>query len=192
MTEQSLDHDTQPLPTPERIAAALAVRQVGADTPSDATLPLPPPPPKQHPIHRIPTAWVAVLAAGVLVAGVVLAVLVTRIGHEPAQAADAPQTFSSPHALVDYLERRGLPCSGYEAVSAPGKATERGRCTAGGQVVGVGVYPAHSDVEAQWSAEAGNPGPLFMALGENWTVDGPADWTKRVADALSAQYRAQP
>ncbi|MEU7866906.1 hypothetical protein [Dactylosporangium sp. NPDC049140] len=168
--------------------------ELGADV-DDATQPLPPPPPREHPVHRPPTAMIATLAAGVLVVGAVLVVLIGRIDRHPSVAEDvAPQTFSSPRALVDYLDRRGLPCTGYEAVEAAAvvvKAGERGRCTAGGRQVGVGVYAGHDEAEAQWAAEAGR-GPLFMALGENWTVDGPADWTKRVADVMSAQYRAQP
>ncbi|WP_426504059.1 hypothetical protein ACPPVO_41480 [Dactylosporangium sp. McL0621] len=168
--------------------------ELGADV-DDATQPLPPPPPREHPVHRPPTAMIATLAAGVLVVGAVAVVLVGRIDRPPSVAEDvAPQTFSSPRALVDYLDRRGLPCSGYEAVEAPAgvvKAGERGRCTAGGRQVGVGVYAGHAEIEAQWAAEAGR-GPLFMALGENWTVDGPADWTKRVAGVMGVQYRAQP
>ncbi|WP_433076166.1 hypothetical protein ACQP1P_31000 [Dactylosporangium sp. CA-052675] len=190
---------TQPLPPAARVAAAAEARDGEA---GDATQPLPPPPPRPHPEHRPPTAMIATLAAGVLVVGAVLVVLIGRIdrGHAPA-ADSAPQTFTSPQALVDYLDRRGLPCSGYEAVGVdadvPAKAVGRGRCTAAGGPVDVGVYAGHGDVEAEWSAEAGQSGragrgPLFMALGENWTIDGPADWTRRVADVMSAQFRSQP
>jgi hypothetical protein len=202
---------TQPLPSPadisaaradtiarrSRAAAAAAAAALVSPADIDATQPLPPPPPREHPVHKPPTAMIAALAAGVLVAGAVLVVLIGRIDREPAEAADAaPQRFSSPQALVEYLDRRGLTCTGYEAVDAAaatlaGKALERGRCMAGGHQVGVGVYSIRSDVEAQWSTAADSHAPLYMALGENWTVDGPADWTKRVADVMSAQYRAQ-
>ncbi|GAA3287686.1 hypothetical protein Dvina_35750 [Dactylosporangium vinaceum] len=186
---------TQPL-TSSAMAAARS-RALTADL-DDATQPLPPPPPREHPVHRPPTAMIAALAVGVLVAGAAVAILIGRIDREPAATADAaPQWFTSAQALVDYLDRRGLPCSGYEAVDAsPAVATvsgsvSRGRCTAGGSAVGVGVYAEHSDVEAQWSTQAGGHAPVFMALGQNWTVDGPADWTRRVAEVMSAQYRTQ-
>ncbi|WP_433617392.1 hypothetical protein ACQP2P_17785 [Dactylosporangium sp. CA-139114] len=193
--EAAAARPTQPLPSAAEVAAAVRARDGEA---GDATQPLPPPPPRPHPEHRPPTAMIATLAAGVLVVGAVLVVLIGRIdrGHAPA-ADSAPQTFTSPQALVDYLDRRGLPCSGYEAVGVaadvPAKAVGRGRCTAAGGPVDVGVYAGRGDVEAEWSAEAGRAGrgPLFMALGENWTVDGPADWTKRVADVMSAQFRSQ-
>nr|BFE56822.1 hypothetical protein GCM10020063_013480 [Dactylosporangium thailandense] len=200
--EASAARPTQPLPSAAEVAAALQAREGEFD---DSTQPLPPPPPRPRPEHRPPTAMIATLAAGVLVVGAVLVVLIGRIdrGHTPA-ADSAPQTFPSPQALVDYLDRRGLPCSGYEAVgvaaNVPAKAVGRGRCTADGRPVDVGVYAGHSDVEAEWSAESGQSGgpgrsgrgPLFMALGENWTIDGPADWTRRVADVMRAQFRTQP
>ncbi|MER7276597.1 hypothetical protein ABT369_19355 [Dactylosporangium sp. NPDC000244] len=194
--EAAAARPTQPLPSAAEVAAALQAREGEFD---DSTQPLPPPPPRPRPEHRPPTAMIATLAAGVLVVGAVLVVLIGRIdrGHAPT-ADSAPQTFPSPQALVDYLDRRGLPCSGYEAVgvdaNVPAKAVGRGRCTADGRPVDVGVYAGRGDVEAEWSAEAGQSGhgPLFMALGENWTIDGPADWTKRVADVMRAQFRTQP
>ncbi|MEV8513648.1 hypothetical protein [Dactylosporangium sp. NPDC051484] len=176
MTEQShqpLDHLDRPAPDPE------------------ATQPLPPPPPRLHPVHRPPVALIAGLAAGVVIAGAVLAVLLGRIGPDP-DPAKPPRWFSSPQALVDYLDRRGLSCDGYEAVDDTQNAVGRGHCVAAGQPVDVGVYAGHSDVEAQWAAQAGSREPLFMALGENWAVDGPADWTRRVAEVMNAQYRARP
>jgi hypothetical protein len=163
--------------------------QLGQDP--EATVPLPPPV-RHDPEHRPPTAIVAGLVAGVLIAGGVLAVLIGRIDREPAAVAeDPPQRFASPQALVEYLDRRGLTCGDFEAVDAVHDGTGRGRCLAGGAQVGVGVFAIHDEVEAQWSSLAGGRGPLFMALGENWTVDGPAGWTKRVAEVLDAQYRAQ-
>ncbi|MFI5910435.1 hypothetical protein [Dactylosporangium sp. NPDC051541] len=200
--QQPLDHADTPGPdsaaTQPLTSAAMAAarsRALTADI-DDATQPLPPPPPREHPVHRPPTAMIAALAVGVLVAGAAVAILIGRIDRQPAAAADAaPQWFNSAQSLVDYLDRRGLPCTGYEAVDAVAAATvpgsvSRGRCTAGGSAVGVGVYSEHSDVEVQWSTQAGH-GPLFMAIGQNWTVDGPADWTRRVAEVMSAQYRTQ-
>ncbi|WP_432972704.1 hypothetical protein [Dactylosporangium sp. CA-233914] len=173
---------TQPLPSPMPVPP----------DPDDATQPLPPPPPRQHPIHRPPAGLIAALAVGVVIAGAVLVMLIGRIDRKPAEAAEtAPQRFASPQALVEYLDRRGLPCTGYEPVDASA-ALGRGRCEAAGQEVGVGVYAIHSDVEAQWSSLADGGRPLFMALGENWTVEGPADWTRRVAEVMNAQYRQQP
>ncbi|WP_432825231.1 hypothetical protein [Dactylosporangium sp. CA-092794] len=158
----------------------------------EATQPLPPPPPREHHIHRPPALLIALLAAGVVLAGALLAVLIGRIDREPAAAAESPpQRFPSPQALVDYLDRRGLECTGYEAVEGAGNALGQGRCTAAGAEVGIGVYAAHSDVEAQWTALSGRRVPLYMAIGDNWAVDGPAEWTKRVAEALNAQYRVQ-
>ncbi|HTJ37489.1 MAG TPA: hypothetical protein VL738_30030 [Dactylosporangium sp.] len=176
MTEEPhepLDHQDAPVPDPE------------------ATVPLPPPV-RPEPDHRPARGLIAGLAAGVVLAGGVLAVLIGRIDRSPAEAAEGPpQRFASPQALVDYLDRRGLTCDAYETVGDSRDGIGRGRCEAGGASVGVGVYAIHSEVEAQWSSLAGSREPLFMALGDNWTVDGPADWTRRVADALNAQYRAQ-
>ncbi|MER7007103.1 hypothetical protein ABT297_29250 [Dactylosporangium sp. NPDC000555] len=178
MTEkprEPLDHLDPPAPDPE------------------ATQPLPPPPPRQHPVHRPPVALIAFLAAGVVIAGAVLAILLGRIGPDPAPASGSPpRRFLSPQALVDYLDRRGLGCDGFQAVDDARNAVGRGRCVAAGQPVAVGVYEGHSDVEAQWVAMAGSREPLFMALGENWAVDGPAGWTRRVAEVMNVQYRAQP
>ncbi|MFG2044167.1 hypothetical protein [Dactylosporangium sp. NPDC048998] len=178
MTEQPhqpLDHLDPPVSDPE------------------ATQPLPPPPPRLHPVHRPPVALIAGLAAGVVIAGAVLAVLLGRIGRDPDPAAETPpRRFASPQALVEYLDRRGLACDDYEAVDDARDAVGRGRCVAAGQQVDVGVYAVHSEVEAQWVALAGIREPLFMALGENWAVDGPADWTKRVAEVMNVQYRARP
>ncbi|MGI5242735.1 hypothetical protein [Dactylosporangium sp. CA-139066] len=182
--EEPLDHQAQLEPDAEATVPL-------PDLDGQPTVPLPPPV-RTEPAHRPPTALIAGLVAGVLIAGGVLAVLVGRIGREPAAASEGPpQRFASPQALVEYLDRRGFACNSFEAVGDLHDGTGQARCVAGGARVGVGVYAIHSEVEAQWSALAGSRDPLFMALGENWTVDGPADWTKRVADALDAQYRAQ-
>lgn len=165
------------------------VRVVPGDP--EATQPLPPPAPPLHPVLRPPLGLIAVLAAGVVIAGAVLALLVERIDRDPAAAAEAPpHTFATPEALVEYLGGHGLPCGGYESVASAGTALH-GRCAAGGAAVAVGVYKIHSEVEAQWAATAGVRQPVFMALGENWSVDGPADWTRQVADVLNVQYRAR-
>lgn len=163
-----------------------------AEQDHDATMPLPPPPPRPDPVTRPPVALIAALAAGVVVAGAVLAVLVGRIGRAPAETAEAsPKRFPSPQALVAYLDGRGLACTGYEAVESAPNAIGRGRCVAAGSEVGVGVYAAHSDAEAEWVALARSQATLYMALGENWTVDGPAEWIRQVAEVMDAQYRGQ-
>jgi hypothetical protein len=139
-------------------------------------------------VHRPPAALIAGLAVGVLLAAGLLVFLMTRIGHDSGPAPEAPPpTFASPQALVQYLDRHGLACDDYKAVSAAGQ----GRCLAGGHEVGVGVYATHGDAEAQWVALSGSQGPVYMAVGENWTVEGPAGWTKRVADVMKAQYRSR-
>jgi hypothetical protein len=156
----------------------------------EATQPLPPPMPRPHPVIRPPLKLIAALAAGVVIAGAVLGLLVQRMDREPAGGDAAPTTFATPQALVSYLGERGLVCTGYESVQT-GQDGGRGRCVAGGADVAVGVYAAASDVEALWAAAAGTGHPVAMALGQNWTVNGPADWTRRVADVMNVQYRAR-
>ncbi|MEV6923010.1 hypothetical protein AB0M46_00650 [Dactylosporangium sp. NPDC051485] len=196
-TDLGVGAAAQPLPPPADLGVKAAAQPLLPE-PADldlgaATQPLPPPPPKEHPVHRPPVGLIAALAIGVVVAVAVVIVLLGRIGKEPAAAAETPpQRFPSPQALVEYLDRHGLSCDSYEALDDASDAFGRGRCVAGGATVGVGVYEAHAEVEAEWKTLAGSRDRLFMALGDNWAVDGPADWTRRVAEALNAQYRAQP
>lgn len=109
-------------------------------------------------------------------------------------AAPAPRRFDTPQAIVTYLDTRGLTCSRYETVEGATSAVARGRCYVGTDEVTVGVYAIHSDVEAQWTTMTsllGGIASVHMALGENWTVNGPAAWTKQVAEVMGVEFRQQ-
>lgn len=96
---------------------------------------------------------------------------------------------------MTYLDSVGNTCSGYEAVQGATGAIARGRCYVGASEVTVGVYAIHDDVEQHWQSLAGllkGVSPLYMALGENWTVNGPEMWTKQVAESMGATFRSQP
>lgn len=152
----------------------------------------------------------AVVAAVLLVAGAVTVGLALRSdGSETAGASSspspsaspspstgpAPQRFDTPQALITYLDSRGHTCNRYESVEGALNAVGRGRCYVGAAEVTVGVYAIHSDVEAQWQTMAGllaGVSPVYMALGENWTVNGPEAWTRQVADTMGVVFRAQP
>jgi hypothetical protein len=107
----------------------------------------------------------------------------------------APRRFETPQALVTYLDSRGHTCSRYEAVQGATGAVARGRCYVGATEVTVGVYAIHSDAEAQWQLIAGTMKgilPVYMVIGENWTIGGPEAWARQVADTMGAEFRAQP
>jgi hypothetical protein len=145
---------------------------------------------------------VAIVVAVLLVAGAIAVSLSLRSGGGTEAAPSAsltaspvPSRFDSPQALVTYLDSIGHTCSGYEAVQGATRAIARGRCYVGADEVTVGVYAIHSDVQAQWDLLAGTLqgiSPVYMALGENWTVGGPEQWTKQVAASMGATFRSQP
>jgi hypothetical protein len=155
-----------------------------------------------QPRHRR-RAWLvaAVVVAALLIAGATAVGLSLRPDGDAEAAPSAspsaspvPSRFDSPQALVTYLDSIGHTCSGYEAVQGATGAIARGRCYVGADEVTVGVYAVHSDVQAQWDLLAGTLqgiSPVYMALGENWTVGGPEQWTKQVAVSMGATFRSQ-
>jgi hypothetical protein len=113
----------------------------------------------------------------------------------PGAPSVVPRRFETPQALVTYLDSRGHTCSRYEAIQGAKNAVGRGRCYVGATEVTIGVYAIHSDAEAQWQLIAGTMKgilPVYMVIGENWTIDGPEAWARQVADTTGAEFRAQP
>lgn len=111
-------------------------------------------------------------------------------------ASPTPRTFTNAVDLLANLNALGLGCNNYEPIDRPTGAITRGVCYVSGTVeVTIGIYASRADAEATWSTLTGllhGVSPVDMAIGPNWTVSGPADWTRRVAAATGAEYRTQP
>ena len=120
---------------------------------------------------------------------------VRRYGIDIAVSA-TPPTFATTQKLLAYLDAKGLGCGNYTPVANPIGAITRGSCYVSGTLeVAVGIYSTRADADATWTNLSGmlrGVTSINMAIGPNWTVAGPDDWTRRVASATGADYRTQP
>lgn len=100
-------------------------------------------------------------------------------------------TYASPLLLLEALNKGGIACTGYDAITNPTGALARGSCYVAGEEYTVGIYKSAAQARQQPNNMAvllDGVAEVNLVLGRNWTVGCPDQPTCRaVAEVLGGE-----